>query len=1019
MSMIQVKNLKKKYTRGKEVITDLNLEFGEVGLNIVAGKSGCGKTTLINILGGMDLDYSGEVLVDGQNIREFKYDQIADYRNFTSAFVFQKNSLFEFLTVEDNLKLCLNIQNNDSKENNNVLISDALKRVGLEGFEKKYVRALSGGEKQRVAIARCLIKDAKIVFADEPTSALDSKNAHKIFQLFKELATDRLVIVVTHDVKKASMYADRVIKLIDGNIEEDILYKDRSNEQARELKARETKKLALGPIFKHNLKTGLIINLFVMILLIIGICITNIAIEQKKIKDEYDKFGTSEEFFNIDRAIQTQIDNNINMFKVVKRGNATDPYYYIQNAVTDYDYDLSIGDYAFIKSNFSSYSLYEGTNDIRFEKLLIEGISERKRMSVTVDNTPRYWYTYLPTNFNYYVYDKNNDYNLVAGRLPKASNEILVTDTVADMYLRKRAYDPGIEYMPFYNDYVVNYDDLLNPTYTLAYSEYGAGKNGALEGDLVEVENKFIVYDTYGKYEGTLGGTATYYLYDEIEYKVVGIIDTGLLDYYTYNYDSYRYYLLSNFVTQSGNEEFMNSLKYQPGGYIVLPEALKGTNAKQNLQDNCTIQGVYANGVKASNTISAFFGEYDYTGYGLAGKDEDLNNSGGRILAKSTTDSKLKDDEVIISVTLANKLFPDINMTINTANRKYASIANTVVKFKFSAGGITREKELKIVGICRDYQGDIYLSDDVYCELCAYQKGTNPILDINLEGVGLYSRKKIMKQLYNLGYALAPIDNMPGAYLEFVVGKGEMICKVDYEGLSSLYPDHIEMDNPEGGGKFFIVSGMKYGTIEGEYVYMTSSVVRQIALDSSYYTSQGNISPYYLYSDYYNSNDLSCITSSDAGNSLLEIIDSLYKFFLAVAVVLSIGFIILKEFRQSSSITKLSMLGVRNKDLLKLNLLTYIPMGIVIGILSIVLSYVMINVINNMFSYTFENILLQAKTGEALLDANGHFYVITTTIHRIRLMFTYSTYLTTIISTVSILIVTLLGSIYVTLRSRK
>ena len=160
--MIEIKNLTKKYSRGKEVISGLNLSFGEVGLNIICGKSGCGKTTLINILGAMDRDFEGEVVCDGLNLLDANYTEIADYRNFTSAFVFQKNSLFEYLTVKENLELCLNIQNNQAN------ISEALERVGLRGFENKKVKALSGGEKQRVAIARALIKDCRIIFADEP-----------------------------------------------------------------------------------------------------------------------------------------------------------------------------------------------------------------------------------------------------------------------------------------------------------------------------------------------------------------------------------------------------------------------------------------------------------------------------------------------------------------------------------------------------------------------------------------------------------------------------------------------------------------------------------------------------------------------------------------------------------------------------------------------------------------------------------------------------------------------------------
>jgi hypothetical protein len=200
---------------------------------------------------------------------------------------------------------------------------------------------------------------------------------------------------------------------------------------------------------------------------------------------------------------------------------------------------------------------------------------------------------------------------------------------------------------------------------------------------------------------------------------------------------------------------------------------------------------------------------------------------------------------------------------------------------------------------------------------------------------------------------------------------------------------------------------------------MTSSIVRQIALDDSYYTSKGNLSPYYIFSDYYNSNVNGCITSSDQGNSLLEIVDSLYQFFLVVALILSIGFIYLKEFRQRESVTKLSMLGVRTKDLVTLNLLTYIPMAIIIGVLSLTLSMLFVNIINNMYSYSFVNQLMNDKTHTPIYDLNGNLILIETVVHRVRLMFTTSSYLSTILITIGVLAVTLTSSIFVTLRSRK
>ncbi len=1004
--MIEVKHLRKKYSRGKEVITDLNLTFGEVGLVVVAGKSGCGKTTLINMLGGMDLDYEGEILVDGLELHNSKYKEIADYRNFTSAFVFQKNSLFEFLTVEENLKLCLNIQNNDSN------ISEALERVGLKGFENKKVKSLSGGEKQRVAIARALIKDSKIVFADEPTSALDSKNAHKIFQLFKELSKDRLVVVVTHDVKKATMYANRLIRLIDGDVEEDTVYSENTNE-VRKLNPKSSKRFAMLPIFKYNLKQGLIINLFVIILLIAALCITNIAIEGKNVKDEYDKFGTEEEFFNVDRAIQTEIANDMNMYQIVKRGEATDPYYYIQNAVTDYDYDLSEGDYAYISANYDAYQLYEGTNDIAYENIIIEGISKRTTITYTTSGKMNYrWFTYTPTNFTSYIYDKDCNYDLIAGRLPKADNEILVTDTVADMFLRSRAYDPGVDYDPYYRDYIVDYNEILADTYTLYNKKTGQDQI---------ILNTMKVYDTYGTVEGVLNVDAktTYYLYDVIEYKVVGVINTGLVDYYTYDYDAGRYYILDDFVQQSGNEEYMNSLKYQPSGYIVVPNGLQGTNTRHNLQETCSLTSIEANGYEIKNAVKAFYGEYDYSGYGFVGYEDNLQiDYKNRLYGCISDSNSLKDDEVIISLDLAKKLYPELGISSSNAKKKLENIAYDDLDVEFYVGSYSVIKKLHITGIAKNYtDGDLYVSDSLFCELCKDQKGPTPTLSINLKGLNVKARKKIMQEMYDLGYALMPLDNMPGAYLEFVSGKGEMICNVDYEGLSSLFPYHEEI--VEGTTKYFVVDGVKYGTISGEYVLMNSSVVRKIALDDSYYTSQGNISPYYLYSDYYNSKNEFCETKSDTGNSILEIVDGLYKFFLVVSLILAIGFIYLKEFRQSGSVTRLSMLGVRNKDLIMMNILTYIPMAIIIGISALLLSKLFVNVVNNLYSFTFFNTLMNEKLNTPLFDANGNTVIVATTVHRIRLMFTSSTYITTIITTLSVMLVTLASSIFVTLRSRK
>ena len=372
--MIEIKNLHKSYRRGKEIIPNLDLTLGETGLTMIVGKSGCGKTTLLNIIGAMDLEFEGTVVADGLDLKKASYNEIVDYRNFTSAFVFQKNSLFEFLTVEENLKLCMNIQNNTAD------ISEALEKVGLKGFEHKKVKSLSGGEKQRVAIARALIKNCKIIFADEPTSALDTKNAHKIFQLFKEISKDKLVVLVTHDLKKAVLYADRIIRFVDGVPVEDTTY-NQVTTPPRELPQRKTKKLALLPIFKNHLKKGLAINMFITLLLIAAITVTNLAMAGTKVKNEYDYFGTDQQVeFNVDRAIETQIQNNIDLYNVVKSSGATNAYTYLENGLPG-NTKLNNVDKTILENELQQYETYLGTNDSLFNTLVIDTVSNQYTMS--------------------------------------------------------------------------------------------------------------------------------------------------------------------------------------------------------------------------------------------------------------------------------------------------------------------------------------------------------------------------------------------------------------------------------------------------------------------------------------------------------------------------------------------------------------------------------------------------------------------------------------------------------------
>ena len=995
--MIEIKNLHKSYRRGKEIIPNLNLSFGETGLTMIVGKSGCGKTTLLNIVGAMDLDFEGQVSIDGLDLKEASYKEIVDYRNFTSAFVFQKNSLFEFLTVEENLKLCMNIQNNTAD------ISEALEKVGLKGFEHKKVKSLSGGEKQRVAIARALIKNCKIIFADEPTSALDTKNAHKIFQLFKEISKDKLVVLVTHDLKKAVLYADRIIRFVDGVPVEDTTYNEVSPE-AKQLPKRKTKKLALLPIFKNHLKKGMTINLFTSILLIAAITITNLAMAGIKVKNEYDYFGTDQQVeFNVDRALDTQVKNNINLYNVVKNINADNPYSYLSNGLPGTS-KLNNVDSLILQNELKDYNVHLGTRDSLYNTLVIDKISNQYTMLREVAGANMYWERIVNTNYIYYLYNKNNNYKLIeGGRLPNEENkeEILISDVVAWHYLNK------------------------------CDSKFSGSKDDP-ESFKPLYEADFVIYDTSGKAEfyEQLSGLKEYYIGDVKHYKVVGIIDTGLLDFYTYNSDALRFLFNADFKNQDNDRyaTFMNSVRSQPFGYVVLQEHLQTSIENPFYYNSFTLdKAEFVNEDKkyqANNlNVSAFIGVYDHTTnpaemldreragtqgsfsqYQLAGYIDNLQiDRTNRLIALSTIEENLKDNEIIISQSLAKELFPQYQFnTYNQAKESFINIADSEIDLNYSVNNINYTRKVKIVGICNDSGAKYYASNDLYKELYCDKYEQAASITVDLAGKTVKERKALMERLYTLGYSLAPVDVMPGSYLEFVDGKGETYAEVDGEGLKALYPYYkiIEQDGEyyfENDGLILGIAEITMandGTITSiDKVYMTSTMVKRIALDESYITKNiGNLSLYYLFSEYYT------YSNTTTGNYILEVASSMYTFLLGMALVIAIGFIYLKENKEKDTMTKLSMLGVRPRHIYLIHLITYSVIAILIALGSIGLTYIAVNYINSLFTYSFESGAV---------------------IHRVRLMFETTAINSSIIISAVIFVLSMISGVIVTFRARK
>ena len=233
--MLTLSNIHKEYASGElrvEALKGVSLSFRKNEFVAVLGPSGCGKTTLLNIIGGLDRYTQGDLIIKGRSTREYKDADWDSYRNHSVGFVFQSYNLIPHQTVLSNVELALTLGGVPAKERRRRAVQ-ALERVGLGDQLNKKPNEMSGGQMQRVAIARALVNDPEILLADEPTGALDSETSVQIMDVLKEIASDRLVIMVTHNPELAAQYATRTIRLLDGRVTDDTMPFDGQDDMAQ------------------------------------------------------------------------------------------------------------------------------------------------------------------------------------------------------------------------------------------------------------------------------------------------------------------------------------------------------------------------------------------------------------------------------------------------------------------------------------------------------------------------------------------------------------------------------------------------------------------------------------------------------------------------------------------------------------------------------------------------------------------------------------------------------------------
>ena len=243
--MLKLKEIKKSFKTGdfvQQALKGIDLDFKEKEFVAILGSSGSGKTTLLNIIGGLDHYDSGDLIIKGKSTKKFKEKDWDAYRNNSVGFIFQSYNLISHISVLGNIELSMTLSGVSSKEKKKRAM-EVLEKVGLKEHAHKKPNQLSGGQMQRVAIARALVNNPEIILADEPTGALDSVTSVQIMELIKEIAKDKLVIMVTHNPELAKKYATRIVEVKDGLVINDT---DKSNEKEEKEQEYKLKKTSMG-----------------------------------------------------------------------------------------------------------------------------------------------------------------------------------------------------------------------------------------------------------------------------------------------------------------------------------------------------------------------------------------------------------------------------------------------------------------------------------------------------------------------------------------------------------------------------------------------------------------------------------------------------------------------------------------------------------------------------------------------------------------------------------------------------
>lgn len=416
--MLQLKDIKKQYVTGDttvQALKGINLQFRKNEFVSILGPSGCGKTTMLNIIGGLDKYTSGDLIINGVSTVEYKDADWDNYRNHSIGFVFQSYNLIPHQTVLGNVELALTLSGVGKKEKRERAIK-ALQQVGLGDQLNKLPNQLSGGQMQRVAIARAIVNDPEIVLADEPTGALDSETSIQVMQLLKQIAKDRLVIMVTHNPNLADKYSSRIVRLLDGQVIEDTNPYEAKDFELEHKKPGKKAAMSIWTAFSLSLrnlftkKARTILTAFAGSIGIIGIALI---------------LSLSSGFQNYIYDVQQDALSN---YPLTINSTNVDMASFFQSSGSnqdreEYPDDDTVHSNNFLGDMFNSMTDSIVQNDLKSLKKYLEENIDRDKISGIQ-------YTY---NFNYNIYTEDG-YKLNPYEMPDVLKQMLQGNNMAGLY---------------------------------------------------------------------------------------------------------------------------------------------------------------------------------------------------------------------------------------------------------------------------------------------------------------------------------------------------------------------------------------------------------------------------------------------------------------------------------------------------------------------------------------------------------------------------------------------------------